>query len=436
MLSVFLKDLKEALSSTKREFAFLSLLAGLILLSYSMARGPSEALFLEHHSKEMLPGLWIEMGLGALCLVTVYNRLLNHFSLYSLFHISFWTSAVLFSILLSGVIPLSEGQFTLLGFNFPIGPITLLRIWCDLYIVLLVETFWSLANLHFSFKSATMIYGLLGVAGSLGSMSGNFIAQFSEDIGTINVIRLAIPCLMCMSLALLPLKGALGWKTEMKASSKERASLFKGIAVVARSKFLPLILILVLLSQVAVNLIDYQYKGLLKSLYTDLDARTAVNALVYQSIDIGSIVMQLLTGVTLSTLGVGGTLTLIPFTLMFFAAGALFSPVFWVIAFAKSAGKFTTYSIFKSAKELVYLPLTYAEQTQGKAVIDILIYRQAKLFTSVMLLLLASQQISDASIQVLTLIVILTWLFVSVVLWKKLKKHGGEKLNKTIIEID
>ena len=68
----------------------LSLIAALILFSYSVARGPSESLFLEHHDRALLPGLWIEMGLAAMFLVVVYNRVLNYFSLYQVFHITFY----------------------------------------------------------------------------------------------------------------------------------------------------------------------------------------------------------------------------------------------------------------------------------------------------------------------------------------------------------
>ena len=61
-------------------------------------------------------------------------------------------------------------------------------------------------------------------------------------------------------------------------------------------------------------------------------------------------------------------------------------PTILLIAAARSAAKFLTYSIFKSAKELLYVPLTYDEQTQGKAIIDIMVYRQAKILASILLL--------------------------------------------------
>ena len=61
-------------------------------------------------------------------------------------------------------------------------------------------------------------------------------------------------------------------------------------------------------------------------------------------------------------------------------------PSMLLIATTRSVAKFLSYSIFKSAKELLYVPLSYEEQTQGKALIDIMIYRQAKIFASILLL--------------------------------------------------
>ena len=54
----------------------------------------------------------------------------------------------------------------------------------------------------------------------------------------------------------------------------------------------------------------------------------------------------------------------------------------------KVASKSLDYSIFRAAKELLYLPLSQAEKTQGKALIDMLTYRVAKGGASVLLLIL------------------------------------------------
>ena len=431
-LKQFFSDLSDVFKSHRKELIYLGLIAALILFSYSVARGPSESLFLKHHHRSHLPGLWIEMGLAAMLLVALYNRLLNYLSLYQVFHLSFVMTATIFGLLLTDQFYFEEQTILIFGQAFPVGSVTLLRIWCDLYIVLLVETFWSLSNLHFNFKSATLIYGFLGMAGSLGSMAGNMITAFyAQSWGTHFLIVLAVPSALLMSLCLWPLRHSFSMGEKIQKPSNTSSSFMAGIKVICQSKYLPLILLLVLSSQVAVTLIDYQYKGLLQTLFPDVNDRSAIQGWVYLSIDIGSILMQVLTGLTLTLIGVGATLTMIPLLLLCLCMVPIFTPIFMMIAVGKSASKIFTYSIFKSAKELVYLPLSYAEQTQGKALIDIMVYRQAKLLASVILIVISAQEVSVQASGWYTVIAILVWLFISSRLWIKLK-HDSHLVERNL----
>ena len=45
------------------------------------------------------------------------------------------------------------------------------------------------------------------------------------------------------------------------------------------------------------------------------------------------------------------------------------------------------YSLFRATKELLYLPLTHRERVEGKAVVDVLGYRIAKVAASAIVLL-------------------------------------------------
>ena len=53
---------------------------------------------------------------------------------------------------------------------------------------------------------------------------------------------------------------------------------------------------------------------------------------------------------------------------------------------AKVIGKVCDYSLFRAAKEILYIPLDYAEKTEGKGLVDILAYRVSKGGASLLLL--------------------------------------------------
>ena len=412
-------DWRSTLKRERLPLLTLASIAALILFSYSVARGPSESLFLKHYDERALPGLWVEIGLAATCVVSLYNRALRRFSLPQIFQISYALTALsLVALTLWGSIDGAQdgGTLELFGLTFPYGRATMLRLWSDLYIVVLVETYWSLANLYFPLKAARYLYGGLCAAGTLGSMAGNlFVRSYATAWSTESLILLVFPSLALMSLLTIPLARAFKRhraRVELKAPrpQSDRSDLMSGLRVIAQSDYLVWVLWLVLISQISVTLIDYQYKAYLREFYPDTDARTAFQGYLYLSIDLGSLLMQALTGLILGALGVELTLLSIPALLLFLSLSPALMPVMIAIATAKSASKFLTYSIFKSAKELLYFPLSYEEQTQGKAVIDILVYRQAKILASVLLLILAALGWGLTEVRWLTGLSLLLWI--------------------------
>jgi AAA family ATP:ADP antiporter len=88
-----------------------------------------------------------------------------------------------------------------------------------------------------------------------------------------------------------------------------------------------------------------------------------------------------------------------------------FLPTMTVLFGTRVANKSLTYSLFRAAKEILYIPLTYIEKYKGKAVIDMFIYRFAKGGIGVVIIgLQALMSVTPFTINYMIIALILVWM--------------------------
>ncbi|MCK5690998.1 hypothetical protein KAI87_17075, partial [Myxococcota bacterium] len=287
-------------------------------------------------------------------------------------------------------------------------------VWKDVYIIILVEIFWSFANSIFPVKAARWSYGLFLFVGSIGGFIGNMGSGYlAKIIGTENNLWLVVPLLL------------MGWvgtyflariaKPEQKEEDQKVPATFKdSLDLLLKSRYLLMILALIATVQLVITLVDYQYNIMLEAAYSDTDARTAVIGQIYAAIDVASISLQLLSGPLLRFVGIPLTLLAVPILLGSVLGALVLIPQFMVMAATKVMSKSLDYSIFRAAKEILYIPLTYTEKTQGKAFIDMLTYRVAKGAVSLLLMALVAINAGPSAVIVLTLGLIVVWIVITV----------------------
>lgn len=365
--------------------AMMALLAFALIASYEFARSPTESLFLQVYSSKDLPYAWLGVGLAAALATAVYGRVSQKLHLLPLLG---W-SALTFLALLGMILGLEQ-----LG-GPSVQPYTrfALYLWKDVYIVVLIEIFWSLANTMFQIRTAKWLYGLFCVAGSSGGAAANsLVPSLTQAVGTYAVLAVLFPLLGIVAIGCLlaPKPDLSQGGSQSAPQSKEEAEKPKAsFSVLRQSPYLMLMLMLIGSIQVVITLIDYQFNGVLERSYPDLDTRTQVISKVYLTINIGSVALQLLTGPVLKLLGISKTLVSIPLLLGGTLIGYVAFPAFALLAATKVLSKVLDYSLFRASKEILYIPLSYTEKTQGKAMVDMLTYRVAKGGASALLLVLA-----------------------------------------------
>jgi AAA family ATP:ADP antiporter len=385
-----------------------SALAFVILASYAVARPATESLFLEAHGSARLPWAWLAVATAASVTALVYRRACARLALPRLLSWALLASGAVLVALLA------------LRRVWTPGATFLLYCWKDVYIVVLIEILWSIANAVFRLATARWAYGLFCVAGSLGGIAANLsVGHLSRAVGTASALWAALP--------ILAAAGGLGawlapvWGLSTPAPAPASAS-GRGTAVVRRSRTLLLLLGLIAVVQVVVTLVDYQFNATMEAALRDVDARTAAIGRVYATIDAGSMVLQLATGPILRALGLRATLLAIPVLLGAAVSAFALSPRTLTISIAKVGSKVFDYSLFRAAKEILYLPLSYAEKTEGKAVVDILTYRISKAGASLVLLALAASAVTPTALGLL-----LAWLALTEAVTRKATGTGGAR---------
>ena len=398
----------------------LSLLAYLILASYEVARPAVESLFLGAHGHEALPTAWLLVALGATAAVALYAR---------------FAARVRLDRLLAACAVLSGCGLALLqlarGLGLP-GWAYGMYVWKDVYVVIVLELFWTYANAVQPLRAARWSYGLFCAAGSAGAITGDRIVSLvAPRIGTETTLWLAL-----VPLALVVVVAAVLGRQHRDLPALAptgrglpgRAELRQGLRTLRQSPYLGLILWLIITIQLVITLVDYQFNAFVEVAYPSQDLRTAAIGRVYEIINYGSLVLQLLTGPILRALGVATALVVVPVLVGSAVIGLALVPGFLGAAVAKVAGKCFDYSVYRAAKEMLYIPLSYRDKTQGKAFIDMLGYRAAKGGVAIMLHALIALG-AAAALGWMAVGWTLVWVGLAVVIARRYRRHlraGGE----------
>lgn len=365
----------ESATPTPAQFWMLCGLAFLFLGGHAIARPATESLFLQQYSSRLLPWVWLLEAVVAVGMVGVLNRAIARTPIAVIFDKTTLGSAI------SLVGLLAAYQLHLPGAAF------VLYIWKDIYVVLLVEIFWILANIHYPIRSASRTYGLFCAAGTVGSLAGGVIvAPVAERFGTLTALWCVLPTLV------FTLWGAkkLHMSPAFPQATTADKSLVRDLGILKQSSYIVLLALLIAVIQLVSNLVDLQFNQMVEATYPLLDKRTAMIGWVYAAIAVVALVLQLVTGSILRILGIATTLLIIPLMLLGFSGVFLVWTSITTITIVKTAGKSFDYSIFRAAKEILYIPLSYREKTAGKTVVDVLSYRVAKGIASVLILALGT----------------------------------------------
>jgi AAA family ATP:ADP antiporter len=346
----------------------------LINLEASITKAVSNSLFIHAYGYEFLPYAWLALVPLNFLVVNFYNKFIPRIGLFYMFSCTTFITVV-FSIVAAFFV------FDVQGLPF------CFYLWKDIYILLMFQQLWAMLAATISSDQAKFLYGLFWGVGGIGAVVGSFFPGFMATlIGTEKLLLVTLPfygLLLLSYLGALKVRNIHLAKEPIEFDQKKPSSFLEGAKLIGKSKILLFILLIVIFMQVASTLLDFQFNRTLAEHISQKDLRTEYLGRFFGIVNGTNVFLQFFGSYfVLNFMGVKRTHFFIPLYLGFLLTGQLFFPTFLLLSLSYGSIKALDYSIFGIVREMLYIPLRVEEKFQGRAVIDVFVYRTAKALAS------------------------------------------------------
>jgi ATP/ADP translocase/HEAT repeat protein/CRP-like cAMP-binding protein len=285
--------------------------------------------------------------------------------------------------------------------------------------LLLISQFWTVANLVYNPRQAKRLFGFIGGGAPLGGMAGSaFAAVGASRIGSLNLL-LPSAALMLLS------AGVTAWiirreRVDMGDVARDSADQATGVGagealtLLRQSSHLRLIALVISLAAIGAAIIEQQL-NMAAEANLGAEATDSITSLlgwigVWMS-GIGFVIQVWLTSRIHRYLGVGFALMILPVSLGTSAVIMLFNAALWAPALARVLDQSLRYTVDKTSREILFIPLPDAIKLKAKPFVDVTVDRAARAGAALLLLLLVKpwglnldwQRISYASLTMMAL---------------------------------
>ncbi len=268
----------------------------------------------------------------------------------------------------------------------------LLYIMRQCYVVIIVEQYWSFLNSTLAHRDAVRYYGPILALSTIGPICGDWIVwQSAESIGYKNLLLIG-------TLAILPamLFGdrafALCGEPEapkpsplQKQASPKGHNRFaeSGLSLLWNERLLGCIAIIVALTQALSTFTTLNFQTILYYQLPDLNEQTSYSGGVNLAVNALAFALQILVvPIVLGRVPLTFLHLLMPVVHLSLGIASFLNPSLSIAASAYCAFKAFDYSLFRAAKEVLYIPVTFDGRYRAKQVIDSFGYRLSKGMTS------------------------------------------------------
>lgn len=287
--------------------------------------------------------------------------------------------------------------------------------------ILLISQFWTLANDVYDPRQAKRLFGFIGGGASLGGILGSAILTFTVAyVGPTNLLLVSAALLVLCGFIVVTILGRakhIDLQSIASAGEEKGVSGSEALRLLRESKHLQIIAMVIGFAAIGAAIIEQQL-NLAAEQYKGQEAGAALEAFFGQvqlllSL-VGFTIQIWLTSRIHRLLGIGFALLILPTSLGLTGLVMLLNGALWAPALARILDTSLRYTVDKTTREILFLPLPTELKYRAKPFVDVTVDRFAKGCAGLLTLVLIKpwgfgftwQQLSYASLTVTALWII------------------------------
>lgn len=399
----------------------------LLIAANNLLKILRDSIFLGHHSVTELPYLYIVVAVCAGVIIATYTRYTTHVSLVNLI---LATNAL--------IILMTASFWYLLTYIDPVWSHYAFYIWSAMVSVVAVAQLWTLANQIFSPDEGKRLFGFIAAGGTVGGVAAGFGAKWTLHLSveSNHLLWVVGGIYLTASLLLLMTQRRLSETSPEKAvvslNEIEPRTAENVFARLADSRYLKTIAAVILVSVMVSTHIDFQLKAAAQALYPSKSALAGFFSSYYGWLSVATFFAQVvLTGKTLSTLGLYPSLYLTPVVLLTGTWAIMIWPGLVAAALTRIADATLRNSIHRSSMEIIYMAVPAVVRKSIKTFLDVVVERVGDASAGFMILLFSLSSMGGYKIYVHSICVVL--IIVWIVLIQVLRSGYSEALRQGVL---
>ncbi len=362
-------------ASPKKPVMVITAAGTLAMMGYEMVRSAAASVFLAHHPADRLPEALMLVPLAMFALTWLFSVALRRIGPGPTFIATLGSSGLVLA-----------GAAWAVRRGLPGAPF-LLYVFGQAYIVFIVEQVWAFINSLFVPAEGKRWNGVIIAVSTAGSVTGGFLTgRLSTAIGSERVVFIAAA--LTAAAAFLGREAFRLAGTRAHAADRQPARLADHFAwdLLKTGPTIRRLALIVIAAQSVAVLLDIAFHRALQAAIPQQDPRTALLGYFWAAVNFFSLGLQLgLCPWLLARWPLRRIHGAVPLLYGAAALAAVAFPLLPVLGAAFFISKTVDYSVFRAAKEVLYIPLSFTARYRAKMTVDALIYRSTKGVVSALL---------------------------------------------------